>query len=121
MADLSIDGGDVVVALSVAERAEALHGDVRVPVGSITAVELVADVVGGPHGLKTVGADLPGVVAVGTFVHDGRRVFVAAHRAHRGGLRLTLRDEAYDELIVGLADPDGVAESIRAAGGPERT
>ncbi len=118
MADIEVDGDVVVVALSAAERVEALHGDLRIPVASLDAVELVEDVVAGFHGLKAPGTALPGVVVVGTFYRDGRRTFIVGHRSERRGLRLALHGERYDEVVVGLTDPDGVARRIAAAGGP---
>ncbi len=45
MAELRRDGDELVVALSVAEKAEAVHGDIRVPASSVREVEVVDDAI----------------------------------------------------------------------------
>ena len=38
MAQLAIDGTDLVLRLSTAEKVEGIHGDLRAPLASVTGV-----------------------------------------------------------------------------------
>ena len=43
MAELQLEGGQLVLHLSGAEKAEAVRGDLRVPVSAIRGVEVLDD------------------------------------------------------------------------------
>ncbi len=43
MAELRVEGDELVLALSALEKAESIHGDIRVPVSSVRDVEVVDD------------------------------------------------------------------------------
>ena len=107
MAELSWDGDDLVVGLSALEKAEAAHGDIRVPASSVRDVEVLDDVVHAVHGLKFPGARWPGRFAIGTFYLPGEtKTFAVVHHDTPRGLRVRLDDAAFDELVVGCADPE---------------
>ena len=112
MAQLDRDGDDLVVRLSTEEKAEAAHGDVRVPVSAVQRVEVVDDAL---HAVsawtKTVGASIPGQLLVGTFHSDGK-AFVAVHHHTPRGVRVTLEGANFDELLVGCDDPEGVIQQL---------
>ncbi len=112
MAELRIEGGELVLPLSVAEKAEVVHGYLRVPVSAVTGVEIL-DNAHGPadRGFK-VGTRLPGVTEVATIRSGGKKIFAAVHHDTPRGLRITLSDGSYDEWIVGCADPESVAASL---------
>ena len=77
MASLLVEGDVVTVSLSVAEKVEALHGDVSVPRAAVLSARVVPDGMEEVHGLK--GAGLPGAVMVGTW-RDGESVtFAVCH------------------------------------------
>ena len=109
MADLALEGDELAVTLSLLERAESAHGDVRVPRSSVQSVEVIERPVDAVGGWKLIGARFPGSFAIGTFVVDGRRVFAVVHRGTRRGVRITLEHEAYHELVIGCDDPEGAA------------
>jgi hypothetical protein len=112
--DLALDGDDLVVRLSLLEKAESAHGDVRIPRSSITAVEVLEHPVDAVGGWKLVGARLRGSFAIGTFVVDGRRVFAAVHRDTGRGLRLTLSRGSFYEVVLGCEDPEGIAARLNS-------
>ena len=112
MADLALEGDELVVRLSLLERAESAHGDLRVPRSSITSVEVLEHPVEAVGGWKLVGARLPGSFAIGTFVVDGRRVFAVVHRDTGRGVRIGLRRGSFYELVIGCEDPEGIAASL---------
>lgn len=114
MAELTVEGTELVVRLDAAEKAEAVHGDVAVPVSSLRGVEVLDDAVHAVHGLKAPGARWPGRFAVGTFYSGSTKTFAAVHHAHPRGVRVRLEGADYHELIVGCADPEAVAATINA-------
>jgi hypothetical protein len=112
VAELRRDGDELVVALSGAEKAEALHGDIRVPLSSVREVVVLDDAVHAVPGLKTVGAAWPGHFAIGTFRGGSRKIFAVVHHDTPRGVRVALEDAKFDALVVGCARPEEVARSL---------
>lgn len=120
MAELKIDGDELVLALTAAEKVEGAHRDLRAPRSTVRAVEVVEDAhreAGVRAGVK-IGTRIPGVIAVGIVQGASRRRFVAVHHDTPRGLRIELDGTAFDEWIVGCAEPEAVAARL---GLPERT
>jgi hypothetical protein len=112
MAELRVDGGDLVLHLSGTEKAEAVHGDLRAPVSAIRGIDILDDAhEPADHGFK-VGMRVPGVAEVATIHSDGRKIFAAVHHDTPRGLRISFEGASYDEWIVGCADPETVASSL---------
>jgi hypothetical protein len=114
MADLIIEGEDLVLRLTAFEQAEALHGDVRVPLSSVRSVEVLDDAIGAAHGFR-VGTGIPGVIVVGTVTAQDTKTFAVVHRDTRRGVRVTLQDARFDQLVVGCGHPDEVASRLTDA------
>jgi len=112
MAELRRDGEDLVLTLTTAEKAESLHGDIRVPLRSVQEVEVVEDIIHAVHGIRLPGSRIPGRFAIGTFVHDGEKTFAVIHHDTVRGVRVRLEGGAFSELLVGCADPAAIAASI---------
>ena len=114
MADLRIDGDELVLHLSGAERAESVHGDLRAPLSAVRGIEVLDDA-HGPAGIKAgikIGTRIPGVIEVGVIQGAAMRLFAAVHHNTPRGLRVRLDGTAYDEWIVGCADPEAVAAGL---------
>ena len=117
MAELVIGPTDLTLRLTSAEKVGGIHGDLRAPLTAITGVEVLDDVHGAADivGLRA-GTRIPRVIEVAS-VHGVRRtIFAAVHHDTPRGVRVSLRDQPYDEWIVGCADPEAVATSIPRAG-----
>ena len=117
MAELQLEGSELVLHLSGAEKAEAVHGDLRVPLSAIRDVEVLEDArswTGIDAGFK-VGMRVPGVATVATVRGHGEKVFVAVHRDTPRGVRVRLQGAPWDEWIVGCADPETVAATLAPA------
>jgi len=114
VADIKIEDSQLVLHLSGLEKAEAVHGDLRVPLASVREVEVVDRPLDLIHGLKLPGTGIPGSTAVGTWVSPDGRTFAVEHHASRG-LVIRLEGQTYQQLIVGCDQPEEVAERIRAA------
>jgi hypothetical protein len=109
MASLMVDGGMVTVSLSVAEKVEALHGDVSVPRTAVLSARVVPDGMDEIHGLK--GSGLPGVIMVGTW-RDGERVTFAVCHGRRPAVVLDLADQVYDRIVVTVEDPEAAVAAL---------
>jgi hypothetical protein len=113
MAELMIDGDDLVLNLSTLEELASVHGDLRAPLAAVTSVEVLEDAhEPADAGFKLIGGRLPGSFEIGTFSADGRRVFAAVHRNTPRGLLITFKDPPYYAWIVGCADPEAVQRQI---------
>jgi hypothetical protein len=117
MAELVVEGTDLVCRLTTLEKVEGVHGDLRVPVTAVNGVEVVDDAHAAADllGIK-VGTRLPGVVEVGTVHGRGRSVFAAVHHDTPRGVRVTLTGCAQDEWVIGCADPESVVRAVATAG-----
>jgi hypothetical protein len=114
MAELHVEGDELVLHLSSLEKAEALHGDLRVPLSTVRLVEVIDDAIHAVHGLKFPGSRWPGRFAIGTFVRPGAKSFVVVHHDTPRGLRVKLVGADQDEWIVGVVDPDSLAGELGA-------
>jgi hypothetical protein len=113
MAELVIDGNDLVLHLSALEELASVHGDLRAPLAAVTSVEVLEDAhEPADAGFKLIGGRLPGSFEIGTFSADSQRVFAAVHRDTPRGLLITFQDAPYYAWIVGCADPEAVQRQI---------
>jgi hypothetical protein len=114
MAELVVDGDDLVLRLSTLEKVEGLHGDLRVPHSSLVRVEVLDDAhaAAGIHAGLKVGTRLPGVIEVGRIYGDEKRFAVVHHDTPRG-LRLVFEHQDFDEWIVGAPEPEALARTLR--------
>lgn len=108
------DAGELVVALSRAEKAAALHGEVRVPLASVREIDVVQDSLAAVRGLRAPGLGIPGRTKIGTWRRRGHRTFAVARRG-RPALRLALVDAVYDKLVISHDEAYVLAERVRAA------
>jgi hypothetical protein len=114
MAELTRDGDDLVVALSTAEKLEAAHGDVRVPISSVRGVQVVDDAVHSVPGMKEIGAGWPGSFAIGTYSGgpDHLKTFAVVHHDHPRGLLVQLEGDRFDQVVVSAEDPEGMRAKL---------
>jgi hypothetical protein len=117
VAELRLEGAELVLHLSGVEKAEAVHGDLRVPLPALRGVEVIDDAhewTGIEAGFK-VGMRVPGVAAVATVRGHGEKIFVAVHGDTPRGVRVLFEGAPWDEWIVGCADPEAVAAALTSA------
>jgi hypothetical protein len=111
LAHLLIDGDELVVRLRPVEMVESVHGEVRVPRGSVHSVEVLDDAIGAVHGFR-VGTGIPGMVAVGTFTDRTTKTFAVVHHDTPRGVLVRLEGAHFDQLIIGCEDPEAVAAKL---------
>jgi hypothetical protein len=115
MAELRVDGGELTLALSEAEKLESVHRDLRVPLAAVTGVEVLEDA-HGPVGITAgvkVGTRIPGVIEVGIIRGATKKLFAVVHHDTPRGVRVRLSGVPWDEWIVGCTDPEAVAARLR--------
>lgn len=112
MAELAVEGNELVLRLRTVEKAEALHGDLRFPLSSVRHVHVLEDPLGAVHGLRSPGTGVPALVAVGTYRDRTGKTFAVVHHDTGRGVQVDLEDTTYDRLVVGCADPETVAARL---------
>jgi hypothetical protein len=114
MAELQVEGNELVLHLSGVEKVEGVHGDLRAPLAAVKGVEVLDDA-HAPAGIRAglkVGTRIPGVIEVGTVRGRTKKLFAAVHHDTPRGVRVLLDGANFDEWIVGCADPEGVVARL---------
>jgi hypothetical protein len=120
MATISKQDDKLVVTLSATEKIETIHGGFDVPLHSVRKVEIIENPIKAVHGLKPshaklYGMYLPGETAVGVFLNDGLKdepAFIAVHHKDKLGVRITLSDAKYSELVLGSDEPESIVKLL---------
>ncbi len=114
MAELLVDGDELVLHLSTVEELESIHGDLRAPFAAVASVQVLEDAhEPADAGFKLIGGRLPGTFEIGTFSASGQRIFAAVHHSTPRGLLITFQGTRYAAWIVGCADPEAVQRSLQ--------
>ena len=112
MATLIVESADLVVKMSEFEKFEAVHADVRVPLGAVRAVRVVDDAWPELRGIRAPGTGIPGVIAVGTRRGSFGKDFAVVH-GKETAIVVELDGAGYSRLIVTTPDAETVAAAIR--------
>ncbi len=83
----------------------------EIPLEHVIDVRVADDQV---EGIRMPGTHIPGVIAAGTFVHEGDSVFWDVHDPAKA-VALDLRDERYSKLIIEVADPIATIGAVKQA------
>jgi len=120
MATISKQDDKLVITLSTAEKIETIRGGFEVPLSSVRKVEVVENPIKEVHGLrpnkaKLYGMYVPGEAAVGAFLNGGltdKPAFIAVHHNDKQGVRITLEDAKYSELLLGSDNPEAIVQLL---------
>src|SRR4051812_18308065 len=111
VAELLVDGSELVLRLRRWEALGALRGDVRVPLAAVRTVRVVPDAWKELRGVRAPGTGWPGVIALGTRRGRFGKDFSAVY-GRRPGLVVELAGTDFQRIIVSTADPDVVAAKV---------
>jgi hypothetical protein len=75
---------------------------------------VIDDPIRAVHGLRAPGTGVPGLVAVGTFRGDGKKLFAVIHHNTHRAVLLRFEGTDFDEVIVGCNDPDAFVAQLQA-------
>ena len=114
MADVRLSHARLTVRLRPWERVAGLLGDLDVPLTSVETADAVADGTQVLTGVRAPGLAWPGGPRIGTWRGRGARRWVAV-RPSQPALRLRLRGERYDEVLVSTPDADRLADELATA------
>ena len=114
MAELLVDGQELVLHLSGTEKLEAVHGDLRAPRSAVRSVEVLENAhEPADHGLKQ-GERLPGHSEVAIVRTQGQKIFAVVHHDNPRGVRIDFEGIGYDAWIIGSDDPESLKARIEA-------
>src|SRR5271170_7365888 len=116
MADLEVEGNELVLHLMAIEKTEGAHGDIRVPLTAVTAVRSVDDPWTELRGIRAPGTGLPNVIAVGTRRGNFGKDFAAVH-GKGPAVVVELEGSGYGRLVISADDAAARATSIAQAAG----
>lgn len=114
MAKVEVRGDELLVSLSKVESILAAHGSFAVRVADVIGVTVDPGVGSESKGLRAPGTCVPGLLTLGTYFHQGARTFWCIRRGSKA-VSISLTGSAFDRLVIDVADPYGVAESINRA------
>jgi hypothetical protein len=103
MAEVLIEGDDLVVHLSALERLGAMRGDVRVPRSTVTECRVSSDPWSELRGIRAPGTGWPGVISLCTRRGDGIRDFAAVY-GKRPAVVVELSGAEFNRLVVSVRD-----------------
>jgi hypothetical protein len=107
------------IRLTRAEKVLGLLRDADVPLSQVRDVEVVADGLAAPSGLRAPGYSWPWSRKFGTWRRPRSKSMVSVRRG-QPALRIRLEGHRYDELVLGADDAESLAASLRTRGGRAR-
>jgi len=113
MAEVTLDGGDVVVRLDALEALVTFRRRLRVPLASLRMVQVDDQPMSGLSLRRVPGLSWPRAFAIGSCRRNGRREFAAVH-AKSPAVVLDVEGARWDRLVVSQPDASQVAAELAA-------
>jgi hypothetical protein len=124
VAQLVVEGDELVVRLTTWEKISGFHGNVRVPLSGVRKVSAPDNAWAELRGWRMAGTGIPGLVAIGTRRHADGYDFTAVHR-QRPTVQVEINGPPrWQRLVVSMndgLDPVVEADRIAAAAGIARS
>ncbi|MBV8429916.1 MAG: hypothetical protein JO244_02050 [Solirubrobacterales bacterium] len=116
MAEVNLEGDELVVHLSGWERAAAFRGDVSVPISSVRTLAVEPEPWAALRGIRAPGTGWPGVIAYGVRRITGERPDFAAILRGRPVIRIETDPPAqFARLLISVSDAAATLAGLRAA------
>jgi hypothetical protein len=114
-----IVGRNAVFEVEGMDKIWSLKSRIEVPLSNITGAAIDREAARGWwHGFRLPGTQIPGLITAGTFYQHGRRVFYDVHDTDNT-IVIALNHEAYDHLVVEVANPQAEVEKLTSALTPQ--
>jgi hypothetical protein len=114
VAQLVVDGTDLVVRLTVREKIAGFHGDIRVPLSSIQSVS-VPEYPWVMRGWRMAGVAFPGRIAIGTRRHGTGYDFTCVRKQQRA-VQIDATTGRFSRFVISVPDDmDAQDEADRIA------
>lgn len=114
MAQVHIDGENLVVVIEGLDKLWALKSHLTIPLANVRGATADPSMIKEPKGIRAPGTYMPGVITAGTFHLDGRRVFWDVHDPTKAVV-IELADERYSRLVVQVDDPRATVALVESA------
>jgi hypothetical protein len=111
VADLTVDGGDLVVRLSSLEKLGAFRGDVRIPLSAVRTVRVSDEPWAELRGIRAPGTGIRGVISLCTRRGRGVRDFAAVYR-RQPAVVVECSGAVFDRLVISCADAPAKARML---------
>jgi hypothetical protein len=116
VAELIVQGSDLVLHLPVTQKILGFHGDIRVPLTSVQSVAAVDKPWLALRGRRMAGTALRGSTAIGTWIHGDREFDFCVLRHQLKAVQVDLNLGRFSRLLVCVpAGTDHKAEADRIA------
>ena len=116
MAELIVDGSELVLHLTPVQRMVSFHNDLRVPLSSVLAVTSVEKPWLALRGRRMAGTALRGVAAMGTWTHSDRLYDFCLVRGQQTAVQIELSTGRFVRWLVCVPPgTDAGAEADRLA------
>ncbi|HET9075562.1 MAG TPA: hypothetical protein VFN68_01405 [Acidimicrobiales bacterium] len=116
MAELVVDGTDLVLRLPVRQKMLGFHADIRVPLTAVRSVAAIDKPWLALRGRRMAGTALRGVAAIGTWIHGDKKFDFNVLRREEHAVQVDLNAGRFERFIVGVApDRDARTEADRIA------
>ena len=116
MAELVVDGEQLVLRLRPSEKWWSFHGDVRVPIGAIRQIRIPGNVWLELRGWRVTGTYFPGYIAMGRRRHGSGYDFSMLFK-HRPAIIMALNAAEFGEIAVSVDDAEATSRRLSAAAG----
>ncbi|GGN94038.1 hypothetical protein [Nocardia rhizosphaerihabitans] len=114
MAEVSIDGMDLMVRIEGLDKLWALKSRLVIPLANVRGATIDPGIIKERKGIRAPGTYLPRVITAGTFHIDGERVFWDLRDPDKAVV-IELADERYARLVVEVDNPAEVVALIEKA------
>jgi hypothetical protein len=114
VAELLVDGTDLVLHLRLGEKFWGLHSDIRVPLITVRSVTPIRNPWLDLRGWRMAGLAYPGSISLGTRRHAGGLDFCALRRM-RPALQVDLYSGRFSRLLVSLPEGSEMSDAQKEA------
>jgi hypothetical protein len=112
MTNVSITGGELAIDITGWDKLWSFKSGLKFPLAHVAGARPAANE--RPGGIRAPGTHVPGLITAGTYHQHGQRVFWNVHHLQRAVV-IDLRDEAYAQLILEVADQAATVDLIQNA------
>lgn len=114
MAKISILNKNLIINIQGTRKLWTLKNKLSIPLNNVTDVAADYEIWKNTprFGQKRIGTDMYGLYFGGYFVQDGHKIFYDLRR-NEGAIVISLKDEKFDKLIIGVENPDETVKFIQ--------
>jgi hypothetical protein len=117
MAQVSIDGSNLIIDVQGLDKIWSLKSQLVIPLAHVRGATADPSITGERKGWRGPGTELPGVIVAGTFHQEGKKVFWDVHKKEKAVV-IELEDETYQRLVIEVDDPRATVELVERAVAP---